>query len=114
MGTVYKARQTRLGKIVALKVLSAERTSDPRAVARFEIEMKAIGQLSHPNIVQALDARDIEDTTVLVMEYVRRARSLQTAATRRPVADRGRLRIDPADGRRASIHSREPLGTPRR
>jgi serine/threonine protein kinase len=70
MGTVYRARQTRLGKIVALKVLSKEHTSDPRAVARFEIEMKAIGQLSHPNIVQALDARDIEDTTVLVMEYV--------------------------------------------
>jgi serine/threonine protein kinase len=70
MGTVYKARQTRLGKIVALKVLASERTSDPRAVARFENEMKAVGQLSHPNIVQALDARDIEGTTVLVMEYV--------------------------------------------
>ena len=70
MGTVYKARQIRLGKIVALKVLPKERTSDPRAVARFEREMKAVGQLSHPNIVQAYDARDIEGTTVLVMEYV--------------------------------------------
>ncbi len=70
MGTVYKARQVRLGKIVALKVLASERTRDPRAVARFENEMKAIGQLSHPNIVQAHDARDIEGTTVLVMEYV--------------------------------------------
>jgi serine/threonine protein kinase len=70
MGTVYKARQTRLGKIVALKVLARERTRDPRAVARFENEMKAVGQLSHPNIVQALDARDIDGTTVLVMEYL--------------------------------------------
>jgi serine/threonine protein kinase len=70
MGAVYKARQVRLGKIVALKVLPHDRTSDPRAVARFEREMKAIGQLSHPNIVQALDARDIDGTTVLVMEYV--------------------------------------------
>jgi serine/threonine protein kinase len=70
MGAVYKARQTRLGKIVALKVLPKDRTGDPQAVARFEREMKAIGGLSHPNIVQAYDARDIEGTTVLVMEYV--------------------------------------------
>jgi serine/threonine protein kinase len=70
MGTVYKARQTRLKKIVALKVLPKERTADPRAVTRFEREMEAIGQLSHPNIVQAHDARDIDGTTVLVMEYV--------------------------------------------
>jgi len=70
MGAVYKARQTRLKKIVALKVLPKERTADPRAVTRFEREMEAVGQLSHPNIVQAYDARDIDATTVLVMEYV--------------------------------------------
>jgi serine/threonine protein kinase/outer membrane protein assembly factor BamB len=70
MGHVYKARQTLLGKIVALKVLPKSRTSDPRAVARFKREIAAIGKLSHPNIVQALDARDIDGTTVLVMEYV--------------------------------------------
>ena len=70
MGAVFKARQVRLDKIVALKVLSRQRTGDPRAVARFEREMKAIGRLSHPNIVQAYDARDIDGATVLVMEYV--------------------------------------------
>ena len=70
MGSVYKACQVRLGKTVALKVLPKDRTSDARAVARFEREMKAIGQLSHANIVQAVDARDIDSTTVLVMEYV--------------------------------------------
>ena len=70
MGAVYKARQTRLDKIVAPKVLPKDRTGNPHAVARFEREMKAIGSLSHPNIVQAYDARDIENTTVLVMEYV--------------------------------------------
>ena len=67
---VYKAQQTRLKKIVALKVLPKERTTDPRAVARFEREMEAVGQLAHPNIVQAYDAREIEGTNVLVMEYV--------------------------------------------
>ncbi len=70
MGTVYKARQTRLKKIVALKVLPKQRMADPQAVTRFEREMEAVGQLAHPNIVQAHDARDIETTTVLVMEYV--------------------------------------------
>ncbi len=70
MGAVYKARQVRLDKIVALKVLAKARTSDPRAVTRFEREMKAVGRLDHPNIVRAVDARDIEGTTVLVMEYL--------------------------------------------
>jgi hypothetical protein len=70
MGTVYKARHVRLDRVVALKVLPQERTRDQAAVARFAREMKAVGQLNHPNIVQAHDARDIDGTTVLVMEYV--------------------------------------------
>ena len=70
MGKVYKAQQTRLKKIVALKVLPKERATDPHAVTRFEREMETVGQLDHPNIVHAHDARDIEGTNVLVMEYV--------------------------------------------
>jgi len=70
MGTVYKARQGRLDRIVALKVLSGGRTGDPQAAVRFEREMKAIGRLDHPNIVRAYDAREIQDTAVLVMEFV--------------------------------------------
>jgi len=89
MGTVYKARQVRLDKIVALKVLSAQRTNDPAALSRFEREMKAVGRVSHPNIIQALDAREIDGTTVLVMEY---AAGLDLAEVARrlgplPVAD---------------------------
>ncbi len=71
MGAVYKARQTRLDKIVAIKVLPKHRMADPQARARFEREMRAVGRVSHPNIIQALDARDIEGTTVLVMEYAK-------------------------------------------
>ena len=70
MGAVYKARQVRLDKIVALKVLPKKHTADPHAVARLEREMKAVGRVAHPNVVQAHDARDIDGTTVLVMEYV--------------------------------------------
>ena len=70
MGAVYKALQTRLEKIVALKVLPAERMQKKDAVARFQREMKAVGKLSHPNIVQATDAGEHEGTHFLVMEYV--------------------------------------------
>ncbi len=70
MGVVYKARHVRLDKIVVLKVLPRNRTSDHHALARFEREMIAMGHLSHQNVVQAMDARDIGGTLVLVMEYV--------------------------------------------
>src|SRR5262249_54180036 len=53
MGTVYKALHTLLMKVVALKVLPAQRLSNPKAVARFRREMKAVGRLNHANIVQA-------------------------------------------------------------
>lgn len=70
MGTVYRARHVRLDRIVAIKLLPKNRTGDPGVVARFEREIRAAGQFSHPTIVHALDARDIAGTVVLVMEYV--------------------------------------------
>ena len=70
MGAVYKARHIKLEKIVALKVLAKDRMANPNAIARFEREMKAIGRLEHPNIVQAYDAREIDGTHFLVMQYV--------------------------------------------
>ncbi|MCH7726307.1 MAG: serine/threonine protein kinase [Planctomycetes bacterium] len=70
MGTVYKALHTQLQKVVALKVLPAERMNDEQAVQRFRREMEAVGRLSHPNIVGAHDAGEHEGTHYLVMEYV--------------------------------------------
>ncbi len=70
MGTVYKARHTKLDRIVALKVLTPERMNSPEAVVRFEREMRAVGRLEHPNIVRAHDAGEFEGTHFLVMEYV--------------------------------------------
>jgi tRNA A-37 threonylcarbamoyl transferase component Bud32 len=70
MGIVYKARHTKLDRIVALKVLPAEKLSNPQAMARFEREMSAVGRLQHPNIVQASDAGDIDGIHYLAMEYV--------------------------------------------
>ncbi|MGO9110376.1 MAG: efflux RND transporter periplasmic adaptor subunit [Thermoguttaceae bacterium] len=70
MGRVYKALQTKLDRVVAVKVLPRGRVGDRQAINRFEREMKAVGRLAHPNIVQAYDAREIDDTPVLIMEFV--------------------------------------------
>jgi serine/threonine protein kinase len=70
MGTVYRARHTKLGREVALKVISEHRINDPGTLARFAREMQAIGRLEHPAIVRAFDAREIDSRPVLVMELI--------------------------------------------
>ncbi len=90
MGTVYKALHTKLDRVVALKVLVKGRVEDPRAITRFEREMKAIGRLDHPQIVRAHDAREIDGHPVLIMEFVE---GLDLA---RLVRRAGRLRVSDA------------------
>jgi serine/threonine protein kinase len=70
MGSVYKAVHTKLKRVVAIKVLPANRTSDPDAIARFEREMAAVGGMAHRNIVSATDAGEVDGMHYLVMEYV--------------------------------------------
>ncbi|QEG02540.1 Serine/threonine-protein kinase PknB [Stieleria maiorica] len=70
MGKVLLARHTKLGREVAVKLLSRHRLADQRMRDRFDAEMRAVGQLSHPNIVTAHDAREIDGTAVLVTEYI--------------------------------------------
>ena len=55
---------------MAIKILPLGDWASERAIARFEQEMKAIGQLDHPHIVRALDAREVEGTRFLVLEYI--------------------------------------------
>lgn len=70
MGAVYRARHTKLDKLVALKILPSHATHNPQFVARFEREMKAVGKLDHPQIVRALDAGEINGVHYLAMEYI--------------------------------------------
>jgi WD40 repeat protein/serine/threonine protein kinase len=70
MGTVYKARQRNLGRIVAIKVIRKDRIANVNAVKRFRREIRAAAQLDHPNIVRAFDADEIDGNHLLVMEYV--------------------------------------------
>lgn len=68
MGIVYRAIHQRLGKTVAVKLIAAR--PGPAAAARFEREMRAIGQLEHPAIVQATDAGSIDGCLFLAMELI--------------------------------------------
>ncbi len=70
MGVVYKGRQTHLGQAVAIKILPQALLDDTQAIARFRREMQLIGRLSHPNIVRALNAGELDGTHFLAMEYV--------------------------------------------
>src|SRR5262245_6429717 len=70
MGTVYLAKDTKLDRQVAVKILPPHCVNDPAAVSRFQREAKALAKLSHPGIVQAHDADHVEDRHFLVMEYV--------------------------------------------
>src|SRR5438270_1494643 len=70
MGAVYKARNWKLGAVVALKLIRKERLTNEAAVRRFRREIRASAQLDHPHFVRALDADAVASIHFLVMEYV--------------------------------------------
>src|SRR5579864_190283 len=70
MGKVYKARHQLMGRMVALKIIRRERLTNKDAVRRFQREIQAAAQLSHPNVVLAYDADQIGDIHFFAMEYV--------------------------------------------
>src|SRR6202140_558193 len=70
MGEVYRARDTRLGRDVAVKILPAEFSADPVRKQRFEREAKTISSLNHPNICTLHDVGSQNGMEYLVMECV--------------------------------------------
>ncbi len=70
MGEVWRARDERLGRDVAIKVLPAELASDPERVKRFEKEARATGTLNHPNILSIYDIGTYEGSPYLVEELL--------------------------------------------
>jgi Tol biopolymer transport system component len=70
MGEVYRARDTKLDRDVAVKVLPAELAGNPEALARFEREARAVAQLSHPHILAIHDFGRYGETAYAVMELL--------------------------------------------
>jgi serine/threonine protein kinase len=70
MGQVYRAKDTRLGRTVAIKVLAREKVADAEQKRRFLHEARAVSALNHPNIVTLHDIASDSNLDFLVMEYV--------------------------------------------
>src|SRR5437667_5884040 len=70
MGRVYKAVHQTMNRVVALKVLTPQLVNTDRAQQLFLREVQAAARLSHPNIVMAFDANEIDGRHYLAMEYV--------------------------------------------
>ena len=70
MGEVYKANDTRLDRVVAIKVLAEHLADSPERKQRFEREAKAISQLNHPNICTLYDVGSQNGIAYIVMEYL--------------------------------------------
>jgi Tol biopolymer transport system component len=81
MGEVYRARDAKLNRDVAIKVLPAELSARPDALARFEREAQAVAALSHPNILAIHDFGRADETTYAVMELLD-GESMRQALTR--------------------------------
>jgi hypothetical protein len=70
MGEVYRARDTKLGRDVAIKVLPSSLTSDPDRLARFTREAQVLASLNHPNIAAIYHVEDADGAPAIVMELV--------------------------------------------
>src|SRR5215470_4626132 len=87
MGEVYRARDRRLGRDVALKVLPLEHATDPDRRRRFDQEARTLAALSHPNVVALYDAGSSDGMTYAVFELLE-GETLRRRLERGPITAR--------------------------
>src|SRR5437762_8904216 len=92
MGEVYRGRDTRLGRDVALKVISPDRVENLSLRRRFELEARAASVLNHPSIVTIYDVGETEGVSWIAMECVE-GRTLRDALIEGPLSTRDALSI---------------------
>ena len=116
MGEVYRARDSKLDRDVAVKVLPEEFAAHPDALARFEREAKAVAALNHPNILGIYEFGTEGSVAYAVMELLEEKRSGtgSTPARCRPGRPSiTRARSPPASPRRTSAASSTGISSPR-
>src|ERR1700729_4652666 len=92
MGEVYRARDARRGRDVALKILPEDVSGEPRRAIRFEREARAASALNHPNIVSVYDVGREGDIAYIVSELVD-GESLRQVIAEGPVSTRRVIEI---------------------
>ena len=113
MGEVYRARDTRLGRTVALKVLPAEATSDPERRQSFEEEARTVAGLNHPNICVLYDADVLLNGVFHRLRHARADRVVFDDEDRVPQSGTGQVRgewrghLRPSAGRFAAARLHE-------
>src|SRR5205085_8928088 len=85
MGVVYKAEDTKLHRVVAIKALSADLIGDDKPRARFMREARAASAIDHPNICTVYEVNEADGSLFFVMQYVE-GRTLKKAVSARPLA----------------------------
>ena len=101
MGEVYRAKDTKLEREVAIKVLPAALAQDPERLARFEREAKVLASLNHPNIAQIYGIEEANGVRALVMELV------PGETLRGPLLTETALELREANRRRAGNRARK-------
>ena len=108
MGDVYRARDTKLNRDVAIKVLPDSFASDPERLARFTREAQTLAALNHPNIAHIHGLEESQGIRALVMEFVdgrssRRCRRTLGLTKRWPSPASSRMRSRPRTSKGSSI-----------
>src|SRR5262245_36961175 len=93
MGEVYRARDVRLGREIAIKVLPAAVSSDPDRRQRFEQEARSASALNHPNILTIYDIGSSDGTTFIAMELVEGKTLRELVVSGEPLATRKLLDV---------------------
>lgn len=96
MGEVYRARDTRLDRTVAVKILPDHLSDNPEAKVRFDREARAISSLNHPNICTLYDVGHQDGVDFLVMEFLE-GETLADRLTKGPLATELVLKANPQE-----------------